>query len=176
MPARLGYKGFLVESAMMSKPELVLGPNTVELQQLLLQTMPKDKNLYHIQDLLLKEIAKGESPDLGRRKRVAPNFDAAPWDAANKVKLNNCYNYGTNQQTDTFARPGRRSGNPIQRPFNDLQVQQAAESDGLETLEEEHIPAIDGTFVIPPAHKDAGHLVALVVSPPECKYNFTLSD
>ncbi|KAL9957003.1 hypothetical protein ACROYT_G038580 [Oculina patagonica] len=172
MPARLGYKGFLVGSALMSKPDLILGPNTVELQKLLLQAMPKDKSLYHIKGLPSKEIEKGEAPVKRRKKREAPDFNPAPWNAANKVKLNNCYNYETNQQTDTCAQPGDRIGNPLPRPFYDLQVQQAAESDGLVTLKEEYVPEIDGTFVIPPAHKNAGHVVALMVSPPEFGLDF----
>ena len=42
MPSRLGYKGFLVLNTAKEKaqPELVVGPQTVELQQLLLKTIP----------------------------------------------------------------------------------------------------------------------------------------
>ena len=42
MPPRLGYKGFLVLNTAKDKaqPELVVGPQTVELQQLLLKTIP----------------------------------------------------------------------------------------------------------------------------------------
>ena len=42
MPPRLGYKGFLVLNTAKEKsqPELVIGPQTVELQQLLLKTIP----------------------------------------------------------------------------------------------------------------------------------------
>ena len=42
MPPRLGYKGFLVLNTENQKaqPELVVGPQTVELQQLLLKTIP----------------------------------------------------------------------------------------------------------------------------------------
>ncbi|KAL9969916.1 hypothetical protein ACROYT_G022193 [Oculina patagonica] len=39
MPARLGYKGFLVENN--KKWELIVGPKTVQLQLLLFQSMPK---------------------------------------------------------------------------------------------------------------------------------------
>ena len=42
MPSRLGYKGFLVLDTAKEKaqPELVVGPQTVELQQMLLKTIP----------------------------------------------------------------------------------------------------------------------------------------
>ena len=41
MPARLGFKGFLVQDAAMEQSELIVGPKTMKLQQLLLKTMPK---------------------------------------------------------------------------------------------------------------------------------------
>ena len=42
MPSRLGYKGFLIQDTVKetAQPELIVGPDTVELQQLLLKTMP----------------------------------------------------------------------------------------------------------------------------------------
>lgn len=42
MPARLGYKGFLVKDKTMSTPELIIGPETLDLQKLLLETCPED--------------------------------------------------------------------------------------------------------------------------------------
>ena len=42
MPARLGYKGFLVQDTMKSESDLIVGPNTMPLQQLLMSTVPKD--------------------------------------------------------------------------------------------------------------------------------------
>ena len=42
MPARLGYKGFLVKDKTMSTPELIVGPDTLDLQKLLLETCPED--------------------------------------------------------------------------------------------------------------------------------------
>ena len=154
----------------MGTPVLVLGPITVELQKLLLQTMPPDKNSNQFQKTLSIEIEKGMSPATGRTvKRLAPVFNPGPWNAPARVQLNNCYNYGTNQQTDTFAQPGRASGHPLNPiGYTDQEVQQAAESDGLVTLQGPGIPNI------PPAHVADGHLVALVVSPVQCKYSFQL--
>lgn len=54
----------------MTKPELIIGPNTAELQRLLLQTKPEDKRLNHIQSLLLRQIEKKQFPAVGREKRV----------------------------------------------------------------------------------------------------------
>ena len=41
MPARLGYKGSLVQDTMKTESDLIVGPNTMPLQQLLLKTIPK---------------------------------------------------------------------------------------------------------------------------------------
>ena len=42
IPARLGYKGFLVKDKAQNKQELILGPKTVSLQLSLLETLPED--------------------------------------------------------------------------------------------------------------------------------------
>ena len=44
MPSRLGYKGFLVYDIRKKNavPELIIGPHTVKLQQLLLKTIPEE--------------------------------------------------------------------------------------------------------------------------------------
>lgn len=40
------------------------------------------------------------------RERYHPGF----WNDAPHVQVNNCYNYGSNRRTNTFAQPGRASG------------------------------------------------------------------
>ena len=69
MPPRLGYKGFLVLNTAKEKaqPELVVGPQTVELQQLLLKTIPDG--------LLPKEFCKkiSEEIDTGAVKASVPD-------------------------------------------------------------------------------------------------------
>ena len=175
MLSKLGYKGFIVRSAAKSKPVLVLGPDTVELQKLLLQTMPADKNSKQFQKILLIEIEQSKSPVTEKTvKRVAPDFYPLPWNTVFRVLLNNCYSYATNQPTDNIflARPGRGSGFPLPLfGYTNQQVQQAAERDGLVTLQGHEIPDLYGTFNIPQEHMAAGHLVALFVSPVQCKYS-----
>lgn len=58
MPPRLGFKGFLVLDTAKEKaePELIIGPQTVELQQLLLKTIPDG--------LLCKDICEKISEDI----------------------------------------------------------------------------------------------------------------
>lgn len=40
-----------------------------------------------------------------RRCRI-PRFDPEKWNAPPTIRRNNCYNYATDIQTDTFAQPG----------------------------------------------------------------------
>lgn len=69
MPSRLGYRGFLVLNTAKEKaqPELVVGPQTVELQQLLLKTIPDG--------LFAKEVCKkiSEGIDAGAVKANVPD-------------------------------------------------------------------------------------------------------
>lgn len=59
MPPRLGYKGFLVNASNINKKELIVGPNTVKLQQLLLETAPGDLLPQGLKDEVLAEINSG---------------------------------------------------------------------------------------------------------------------
>ncbi|XP_078374831.1 uncharacterized protein LOC144658296 isoform X2 [Oculina patagonica] len=61
MPARLGYKGFLVQDTANknAQPELVIGPHTVQLQQLLLKTAPDSM----LPEDLRKRISEGFERD-----------------------------------------------------------------------------------------------------------------
>ncbi|HEY6744523.1 MAG TPA: hypothetical protein VI357_02275 [Mycobacteriales bacterium] len=60
--------------------------------------------------------------------RFNPNF----WNAdANVRRSNNCYNYGRNWRTNTFAQPGRASGQPLGSVFTGADVVVSAMSDGL---------------------------------------------
>lgn len=59
MPPRLGYKGFVVKASNINKRELIVGPNTVKLQQLLLETAPSDLLPQGYKDEVLAEINSG---------------------------------------------------------------------------------------------------------------------
>jgi hypothetical protein len=80
----------------------------------------------------------------------APPYEPAWWNHPLRKDDNNCYNYGTNYRTDTFAQPGK-AANVQGFPFTCPIVTAAAVADGL----------IDS-----PQHgnkcPDEGHLVALV--------------
>jgi len=82
-----------------------------------------------------------------------PSYHPGFWNNDATIRLNNnCYNYGNNKRTDTFAQPGKASGHPP----NDMtcaDVSAAAISDGIEAL-----PA-SGTC------PDTQDKIALVVDP-----------
>ena len=63
-----------------------------------------------------------------------PSFTPSFWnDGGTKQGNNNCYNYGNNKRTDTFAQPGRRAGQMYSQ-FSCSAVYQAALADGLSAL------------------------------------------
>ena len=95
----------------------------------------------------------------------APLPDLDAWNTDTSVTWNNnCYNYGTNYRTDTYAQPGKASGLLGPQQFVDVSgcsvpagspgARVGAESDGLITLSSNN-NTCPGT----------GHLVALVIDP-----------
>lgn len=87
--------------------------------------------------------------------KCAPLYEPAWWnDGGQRQWNNNCYNYGTNYRTDTFAQPGKGSGQMYPHPIACAGVRAAAVRDDLIAS-----PKADNKC---PAE---GHLVALVVGP-----------
>ena len=88
-----------------------------------------------------------------------PDLDA--WNTDPNIQWNNnCYNYGTNYRTDTYAQPGFASGqeendlSACSVPSGHISARMGAEADGLIAL-----PSNNNTC------PGTGHLVALVISP-----------
>lgn len=80
---------------------------------------------------LLEAIAKWA-------EKCIPDYDPGYWNDGGLVQLNNnCYNYGCNIKTNTFAQPGRAHG--ITLSYSDLDsctaVNNGAVADGLKTVE-----------------------------------------
>jgi hypothetical protein len=84
----------------------------------------------------------------------APAYNPGLWNVPNIQPYNNCYNYANNNATNTFAQPGRASGNPA-TAMACSHVDPAAQSDGL-------IPAANFSN---PLSAGSGWYVALVVWP-----------
>jgi hypothetical protein len=84
----------------------------------------------------------------------APPYDPGYWNNdQTRLRRNNCYNYANNRATNTFAQPGRGSGQAL-TSLACGNVRAAAERDGLRT-----VPTIQASIV--------GWYVALVVWPNE---------
>ena len=67
--------------------------------------------------------------------RCIPSFQPAAWNDNNGIQFNNnCYNYGCDKQTGTFAQPGRGSGH-MYTAIDCAEVGNGARSDGLVTVD-----------------------------------------
>ncbi len=160
MPAILGYKGFLVQTKDSKLEYLFFGKQSVDVQTLLLQSMPPNTlSTTFTENLATAIIDANFTPQPKKTKRRAFPFDAAAiafWRVGRQN--NNCYNYATNIRTNTFAQPGRFSGQALNFPFTFNGVKNAAIADRLVQYNHDiqvppPIPNIPNT-----------HLVALVVA------------
>ena len=159
IPMELGYKGFLVKTAPTanSKAELILGHNTVELQNLFLQTMPKNEEFKGVRDHVLKEIKLEESATKATKKMLTVGPTWSPesvesWGASAVMNKNNCCNYATNVQSKSgkVARPGRGGGQELKaREYDGEAARIAAELDGLMTVSKFDEPPLGGPFNVP---------------------------
>jgi hypothetical protein len=99
-------------------------------------------------------------PPLVNTCKCAPDPDIATWNQASRVGLNNCYNYGTNYWSDTFAQPGEATGNKWTSLAGcTVAAGQRSAKDGAIS---------DGLIDTPLANNkcpEKGHLVALVAAP-----------
>jgi hypothetical protein len=91
-----------------------------------------------------------------------PPYDPAKWNDGGYIQTNNnCYNYGCDIRTDTFAIPGRASQLPYIAP-DCIDVRALAVADGLQ-------PVPNPTQ--PNPYPECCHLVALVIAP-EVDFHF----
>lgn len=140
MPARLGYKGFLIREG--NKQELILGSETRLLQQTLLETMPIDLllegNIQEIKREITSGIVRVKTNGQPSMSSSSPSSNRCPashvsqeWSLNPKARrCNNCYNYANSKRTDTFSQPGQASGYIVNK-MNGPNIEAAAVSDGL---------------------------------------------
>lgn len=186
MPPILGYKGFLVHPPQAEEAELVVGQDTKELQKLLLETMPEElisealrqkilqgiestsvphpsseQPLGKSQKASLQEVSQASSKEYKAEKiqHYAPKLNLDRWNTQDHVRQNNnCYNYGNDKITNSFAQPGTASGHPY-GALTPQELLQASESDGLLKLD------IGPGDPCPEAPEQPNCLVALFVAP-----------
>ena len=158
IPPRLGYKGFIVKFEQAER--LILGPNTLALQEHLFETMPAgsipDKIVARTLQIIKAGTVLPQPVVEVRKKRYAPLFNPAPWMNNNVRENNNCYNYANIRITGTFAQPGRGSTG-IYAAITPAAVQAASIADGLANAANANFPA------------GRRHVVALVVETGKCK-------
>jgi hypothetical protein len=91
-------------------------------------------------------------------ERCIPEYQPASWNDGNGIQFNNnCYNYGCDLQTNTYAQPGRAHGIIVtQANLHDcIMVRQGAIADGLKPVDCDRGCGCE----------QCQHQVALVVSP-----------
>ncbi|MRS03108.1 hypothetical protein EG832_07785, partial [bacterium] len=71
-------------------------------------------------------------------EKCIPEYNPGEWNDGGTIQYNNnCYNYGCDRKTNTYAQPGRAHGIIItQNDLNDCKaVKNGAQADGLKTVE-----------------------------------------
>jgi hypothetical protein len=85
------------------------------------------------------------------------HFDG-PWGTNQVIFFNNCYNFGTGIITNTFAQPGRGTGNTLQNIDTCAGIAAGAISDGLVPVKKVELGNYNGKF-------KSCHYMALVLAP-----------
>ncbi|KAL4238315.1 hypothetical protein ACF0H5_003027 [Mactra antiquata] len=175
LPQRLGYRGFEIEMRNMFGQRIsrTIGAGTnPRLELMLLRTSPRG---------ISRSVRRNVMSTIQRRRTIMPNiviefeelserpirapvcrlprFNPRRWNVMPTIRQNNCYNYSTNRQTNTFAQPGRASG-PRFSSLTARSVLRATYRDGL-------IPI---PFFIPKRHPGVC-LIALAIWP-DTDYHF----
>ena len=127
------------------QPDLIIGPETKDLQHLLLHSMPEELKSDALHQKVYQAIRSGavsavaaplrDSAAGGPLKYYTSKRNLARWNAHLLIRAkNNCYNYANDKITNSFAQPGYASGTSLGKisPDNVLKL---AKSDGLEKMD-----------------------------------------
>jgi hypothetical protein len=164
----MGYQGFVVSN------RHIYG--FLKAESFLLSTAPMNEMLprvlEHVHDVMSEYVAPRNRLESESRRflinfdcnktpirgpntppKYDPNSDCGGCFVA-KQSYNNCYNYGNDVVTNTFAQPGRGTGHKWERNTCD-DVRRAATSDGLKWVGSD----------LPKVQPPEGHYVALLIWP-----------
>ena len=138
-PSKLGYTGFRVQEVKSGNKQpkvLIVGPETKDLQLLLLQTIPDHWISEALYNTVKKEIQSGKVKAVveDTSKRFAPWYRPSKWNKAGVVDDNNCYNYANDKMTNTFAQPGDGGGKPLPDVLTIENLKESSQADGLSYL------------------------------------------
>jgi hypothetical protein len=107
---------------------------------------------------------------VGNRNAYDPAHDCDGNFTSSKFQANNnCYNYGCNIATNSFAQPGRKHGIILDSVDGEI-VEKAAEKDGL--MEVSHQPMTLEEMKVKQKELPPGHFVALVISQPDLAHKW----
>lgn len=171
---QLGYRGLIITTeGDLALPKMMrafdgvlevasLGtPNYIdhdsEIEDFLLSTagqaLDNDERQFITQEIQ-KNVSGGVANSLNNFELLAiPPYDPGKWNNNSTIlRNNNCYNYGNDTITNTFAQPGRGTGQEGPYPPTCADTSAAAIRDGLKS--------IPNTDITP----SEGHVCALVVS------------
>lgn len=165
----LGYRGFTVRHGH-SLYHIPKSTN-ITLEKLLLETEEGEyDNTSQSKKHLLSDSVRAHVLShldvVGKQDIQLPPFEPAKWNTPTVQPNNNCYNYANNIITNSFAQPGRQSGQTL-NPGNGESVKRCAVSDGLVTIN------VNPTNPVPTTVRN---LVALVIWPNEDFHWYRLDD
>jgi len=173
----LGYQGFAISTdrEMDLEPRIFVHLNVVDLgsmnvslrdqggdlERWLLSTATDD-----VVESSIREYVEGQLPSppayaggtarARTRALEVPRYEPNAWNSDGQIlENNNCYNYANNKVTNTFAQPGRGTGQ-IYVQLTAREVAAAAVRDGLEALANPDAPQMTPI---------EGHFAALVIWP-----------
>lgn len=164
IPKKTGFKGFLVQDA--SGEQLIVGPETIELQLLLLGTMPSElppigDYRQRIRIVIASGTVSPDCPDTTGNKSYELPYSLERWSFNENIRRkNNGYNYVNDLMSNSYAQPGRASGQIYSQISGD-QIRDAAVRDGLVVLNP-HPAANDSVPTNPDGYS---YMVALFVAP-----------
>ncbi|RVG20629.1 hypothetical protein [Sinorhizobium meliloti] len=166
----LGYRGFTITSigepdleseiyvhagiADLARYELNLALNSPDLESWLLSTAGNSVD-NTVANVVTRELSNVSLMSLGRRPGffTIPPYDPGKWNNESTIRTrNNCYNYGNDKITNTFAQPGKGSGQ-MYSSIDCGNVSSAARRDGQISIPNPNITPAEG------------HIIALVIAP-----------
>lgn len=168
----LGYRGFTIyDMDNATETKVVAGGSDISIENQLLEwsNIPRDVKLHcheRIRGAYVSKMNNRNQTNRCEQVSSETTFEPLKWNSNRFVRRwNNCYNYGNDIITNTFAQPGRANNYRIQT-MDGPSVQFGAELDGLVRIEAP-------TSCVPEPN---GNLVALVIWPGNDYHFFRLDE
>lgn len=140
----------IVEPASLTAPNII--DNDSEVETFLIETAGGSlgaDELNYIKGEVEKNVKGGVANSFLQYKMLAaPPYNPSKWNSSEAVRLsNNCYNYANDKITNTFAQPGKGSGQEGPYPPSCPDTGQAAVRDGQIVVKNPDVTPSDGQIV-----------------------------